>query len=119
MTGRSVARAGPVPGLHRQDGSERRGQHHQQKHYIHEAIPRRCSAVIVGPAGLRSSANMASILDLISAVLIAPGRRTGRVMIEDAGIIEAVVMRPTLRRVRGRHPPVGVHHHVICFTFSC
>lgn len=56
---------------------------------------------------------MASILDLISAVLIAPGRRTGRVVIEDAGIIEAVVMRPTLRRVRGRHPPVGVHHHVI------
>ena len=37
---------------------------------------------------------MASILVLISAVLIAPLRRTGgREVIEDAGIIEAVVMR--------------------------
>ena len=36
---------------------------------------------------------MASILVLISAVLIAPLRRTGgREVIEDAGLIEAVVM---------------------------
>ncbi|WP_370185912.1 hypothetical protein [Rhodococcus wratislaviensis] len=45
--------------------------------------------------GRRSSAYMASILALISAVLMPPLlRRTGgREVIEDAGIIEAVVMR--------------------------
>nr|EJI95627.1 hypothetical protein JVH1_6900 [Rhodococcus sp. JVH1] len=67
-----------------------------------------------GRAGLRSSANMASILDLISAVLMAPGRRIGRVVIEDAGVIEAVVMGPTLRRVRGRHPPVCAPPSQLC-----
>jgi len=121
MTGRSVARAGLVLGRHRQDGSERRGQHHQQEQHIHEAVPWRWSAVAAERAGLRSSANMASILDLISAVLMAPGRRIGRVVIEAVGVIEAVVMCPTFRRVRGRHPPVCVHHHhsyVIRFTFS-
>jgi hypothetical protein len=46
---------------------------------------------------------MASILALISAVLMLPLRRTGgREVIEDAGIIEAVVMRALpFRRVRG------------------
>ncbi|MFC9761848.1 hypothetical protein [Rhodococcus jostii] len=47
------------------------------------------------------------MLVLISAVLIAPLRRTGgREVIEDAGIIEAVVMRvPFSNRVRGLGTP--------------
>ncbi|QYB07711.1 hypothetical protein I1A62_26240 [Rhodococcus sp. USK10] len=69
------------------------------------------SARTVWATGRRSSANMASILALISAVLIAPLRRTGgREVIEDAGIIEAVVMRalPFIVSADSAHP-VGVH----------
>ena len=66
---------------------------------------------------------MASILALISAVLIAPLRRTGgREVIEDAGIIEAVLMHalPFIVSADPAHQ-VGVHYRhsdVIRFTFS-
>ncbi|AHK35446.1 hypothetical protein [Rhodococcus opacus] len=65
---------------------------------------------------------MASIRALISAVLMPPLRRTGgHEVIEDAGIIEAVVMRALLsNRVRGLGTPVGVHPRhsdVTRFTF--
>ena len=66
---------------------------------------------------------MASNLALISAVLMPPLRRTGGgEVIEDAGIIEAVVMRalPFIVPADSAHP-VGVHlrhSDVTRFTFS-
>ena len=45
-------------------------------------------------AGVRSSANMASILDLISAVLMEPPWRGVRDTVGVAGVIETVAMRP-------------------------
>lgn len=94
-------------GLHRQDGSERGDQQTQQKQHIHRVPLSWCQRGPVWVIGRRSSANMASILALISAVLIAPVRRTGvREGIEDVGIIEAVVMRALpSHRVRGLGTP--------------
>ncbi|EHI43672.1 hypothetical protein OPAG_06961 [Rhodococcus opacus PD630] len=77
-----------------------------------------------GPAswtGRRSSAYIASILALISAVLMPPLRRTGgREEIEDAGIIEAVVA-PYLSSCPRFGTPIGVHlrhSDVTRFRFS-
>nr|EJI97573.1 hypothetical protein JVH1_4764 [Rhodococcus sp. JVH1] len=71
-----MPRAGLLVGLHSRHGSERGDQQTQQKQHIHP-VPLLCQRGPIWWIGRRSSAYMASILALISAVLMPPLRRTG------------------------------------------